>query len=205
MDVGGSFPPVILTDAGEMVLIDAGEVALGSAHVQQGELRYQTAHLPAFYMDRYEVSNQYYLKFCRVIGRDLPGQPPSDPQHLERREDPVLNVSWADAHAFAEWAGKWLPSELEWKLAASSSRRATDFRIFETARTGRRLTWVDGNFLDPLGEASPVIRTDGKIPGFVPLSDLNGPEDVSFRCASSVEILKTIHYLGRALSPAQTR
>ncbi len=97
-----------------------GMVAVPAGAFLFGENR-ETVTLPAFFIDRTEVTNAAYQKFCEATNHPLPQDFPKDQPNL-----PVVNVTIVDAQAFAKYAGKRLPTAREWEKAA----RGTDGRLF---------------------------------------------------------------------------
>ena len=108
-----SLPRTLAAKGGDMVLVEAGGFLAGE--------KKEPDSLPAFYIDKTEVSNAAYAQFCAETGHALPkdfaaGHP----------DYPVVNVLILDARAFAQWAGKRLPKGREWEKAA----RGTDGRVY---------------------------------------------------------------------------
>lgn len=112
--------PAEIDYQGAMVLIPAGEFIMGDDLHQPNEKPAHKVMLPDYYIDKYEVTNAQYRRFCEATGRPLPTNPWWDGQYANNSPDaPVVGVSWNDAAAYARWAGKRLVTEVEWEKAAA--------------------------------------------------------------------------------------
>jgi gamma-glutamyl hercynylcysteine S-oxide synthase len=119
-----------------MVVVEAGDYEIGAGRdgfAYDNERPRRTVELPAFEIDRTPVTNAAFVEFVA----DAAAEPP---MYWERDGDgwatssfgdrrpldpalPVVHVDWHQANAFARWAGKRLPTELEWEAAARGAGR----------------------------------------------------------------------------------
>ncbi len=135
-------------DGMNMVYVPSGNFLMGSSAGAGGVDEYpeHTVYLSGYWIDQTEVTNAMFSEFVRETGylteADQNGtsnlflsgswvnisgadwQHPKGPDSsLTGVEDhPVVHVSWNDAAAYCQWAGRSLPTEAQWEKAA----RGTD-------------------------------------------------------------------------------
>lgn len=163
-----SHPGMVRVEAGPFVMGRTLEEALAEQRDYGGRAEYFTSavprrivDLPAFWIDRTEVTNEQYRAFVHAVGHRTPDEEHSwaapyrwiagaPPAGLEQH--PVTLVSFDDAEAFCRWRGLRLPSEEQWEKAARG-------------RDGRRYPWGERYSLSRVAAAGR--RSERPLDGIV--------------------------------------
>lgn len=107
-------------DGRVMVWVPAGSFRFGASpgdrQVAIDELPSGSRTIEGFWIDRNEVTNGDYRQ-CVEAGACTPPSKTEAYDDPRRSAHPVLWVSWFQARDYAKWAGKRLPSEVEWERA----------------------------------------------------------------------------------------
>jgi sulfatase modifying factor 1 len=160
--------PVAVEQPPGMVLVHAGEFTMGSTTGFANEQPVHTVYLDAFYIDKYEVTNAQFQQFIDAGGYTTPAywstagwsertsRGWTQPEYWSSGDYhsgpawpnfPVNGVSWYEAEAYANFAGKRLPTEAEWEKAA----RGTDQRTYpwgDSINGSRANYWDSGDPYD---------------------------------------------------------
>jgi len=114
---------------GEMVLIPAGEYIIGTNERDpENKKEFSNAYpehkvkLPAYWIDKYEVTGKEYLDFTVNTSYVAEGQEEGKTWRtffsFERAYNPVTYITYKDGEAYCKGVGKRLPTEEEWEAAA---------------------------------------------------------------------------------------
>jgi formylglycine-generating enzyme required for sulfatase activity len=109
----------------------------------------QEYNMPGFFMDKFPVTNIQFKNFldqtnyqprdtANFLKHWIKGEIPDGQDNF-----PVIYVSWEDAKAYAEWAGKRLPTEVEWQYAAQTPEM-NEWPWEQTHPVTRKRTTVTG-------------------------------------------------------------
>jgi formylglycine-generating enzyme required for sulfatase activity len=139
-----------------MVYIPAGDFTMGNK--TSGDINNQieqTINLDAFYIDKYEVTNEMYdaCSFAVECRRPLQFGSATRSSYFQNpvyAKYPVVFVDWKMANAYCEWRGARLPTEAEWEKAAGG----TDDRIYPWGSNNPDCSF--GNMPGCNGDTTPV-------------------------------------------------
>jgi formylglycine-generating enzyme required for sulfatase activity len=104
-------------DGAPLVRIEGGVFTMGDDEF----FPMRAVYVDPFYIDGVEITTERYARF---LAANASLAPPDEWDSLDLAKQgqlPVVGVSWNDAQAYCQWAGKRLPTEAEWERAARDS------------------------------------------------------------------------------------
>ena len=122
----------------ECVLVKAGTFMMGSptneANRDSDELQHQVTLTQDYWLSKYPITQAQY--------RSVTG---SNPSYFSGRDNnPVEDVTWAQANSFAQSVGGRLPTEAEWEFAARGGNRSNGY-IYSGSNNLDEVGWYWSN------------------------------------------------------------
>jgi formylglycine-generating enzyme len=157
----------------DMKYVTGGTFKMGSNNGESDEKPVHKVYVDDFYMDKYEVTNAQFSKFLNEKGNQKEGGATwldisdNDCKIVKQRSKfvpvsgyanhPAIEVTWYGARAYANWAGKRLPTEAEWEYAARGGSNSKAYKYSGSNSVGT-VAWYNGNSgnkTHPVGTKQP--------------------------------------------------
>lgn len=109
-------------DHAVMIWVPGASFTMGTDYCTAEYPTTQQVTISGYWIYKYEVTVAQYRQFCNETGHRMPKVPSMSYNNRWRNgwtdNHPIVNVTWAEAKAYVQWAGVSLTTEAQWEYAA---------------------------------------------------------------------------------------